>query len=148
MTRERGIKGNTVSYTTALHACATSKDWKSALEVLDMMKEDKIFIVPFARNCALQALAEAPAEVAERGLDPWLGARKEKVNTFSEKKMMDMNNKNHQQKEEATTVTVNNTTSNKNSSNNNSSNKNDDESPMDLLQDPPTPASYKEQKKW
>ena len=150
MTRERGIKGNTVSYTTALHACATSKDWKSALEVLDMMKEDKIFIVPFARNCALQALAEAPAEVAERGLDPWLGARKDKVNTFSEKKMI------NQQQDEAKTVTVNNNSNNSNaasSSSSSNSSKNDDfssssSSPMDLLQDPPTPASYKEQKKW
>lgn len=141
MTRVRGIVANTVSYTTALNACATSKDWKAALEVLDMMKEDKIFIVPFARSCALQVLAEAPPEIADKGLDPWLGQRKDKINTFSEKKAGFG---------EAKTVTVK---TNSNSAAGDEEEQtsaaiSDSTASADLLQDPPTPASYKEQKQW
>ena len=76
--RERGLRANTVSVATALHACAVARDWQCALRALDHMKADGVMLVPFARTCALDAIADAPVAVAQAGLDAWVGGARER----------------------------------------------------------------------
>ncbi len=133
----RGIRGNTVSYTTALNACAAAKDWESALKVLDQMREEKIFLVPFARTCALEALSDAPDEtLAEKALEPWGGKSSEDVvgrtvSEFKRKSQLEKSQRKRVQDEQ----------------DDQNQNSNGSEKSEDLLQDPPTPASYQQQKK-
>ncbi len=102
------------------------------------MREEKIFLVPFARTCALEALSDASDEtLAEKALEPWGGKSSEDVvgrtvSEFKRKSQLEKSQRKRVQDEQ---------------DDQNQNNSNGSEKSEDLLQDPPTPASYQQQKK-